>query len=147
MKYLASLLVLLGVCCLHAGPGAGQTDLDNMQGVWQVVSLVEKGKAASAGEIDVLEVSIAKDKFGVLEKGKSIVDYTIKIDATKSPKAIDFTHQDGENKGKTEPGIYAFDKGQLKLIMDEDRKGRPTAFEGKETLSYSVIVLKKKSAK
>ena len=143
MKYrtLSVLLLLGGVCFLDAGQG--ETDLDKLQGVWQLVSLVEKGKEIPAAETDVLEVTIAKDKFSMSEKGKVAVEYTIKLDPTKTPKAIDFTHEGGENKGKTEPGIYTFEKGQLRLILDEDRKGRPTVFEGKETASYSVMVLKK----
>lgn len=144
MKYhkLSVLLLLGSVCFVHAGET--ETDLDKLQGAWQIVSLVEKGKAIPAAETDVLEITIAKEKFSVSEKGKVAVEYSIKLDPTKTPKAIDFTHEGGENKGKTEPGIYTFEKGQLKLILDEDRKGRPTVFEGKETASYSVMVLKKK---
>ncbi len=149
MKYLrlSVLLVLTGVCILHAGEGGTPTDLDRMQGVWRVVSLVEKGKEVPAKELEELEIVIQKDAFSVSEKGKVAVEYRIKLDTSKSPRAIDFTHQIGEDKGKTEPGIYAIEKEQLKFVMNEDRKGRPTVFEGKETAAYSVIVLKKKEAK
>lgn len=144
MKYRTlSVLFLLGSFCL-LNAGENDSDLDKLQGLWQIVSLVEKGKAIPSTETDPLEITIAKDKFSVSEKGKVAVEYTIKVDPTKTPKAIDFTHEGGENKGKTEPGIYTFENGQLKLILDEDRKGRPTVFEGKETASYSVMVLKKK---
>ena len=51
----------------------------------------------------------------------------------------------GDDKGKTEPGIYLFEKDQLKICLNEKTKERPTVFEGKETSAYSVIVLKKKA--
>ena len=90
-------------------------------------------------------VVIEKDTFTTLEKGEAVVKYRIKLDPTKTPKTIDFTHLMGKEKDKTEPGIYTFEKDMLKLVLDEDKKGRPTVFEGKETASYSVMVLKKKA--
>ena len=94
----------------------------------------------------ILEYVIKKDVMTVYEKGKIEVQYEIKLDIDKKPKTIDFTNLIGENKDKTEPGIYAFDGDKLKLCLDEKRKGRPTVFEGKESETYSVIVLKKKPA-
>ena len=140
----APLLFICGIAIAQEGDSA--KDLEAMQGTWLVASLVEIGKALPAAELAVLEVTIEKDTFTVKEKGEVAVQYQIKLDPEKTPKAIDFTHLIGENKGKTEPGIYTFDKGQLKLCLDETRKGRPTVFEGKETEKFSVITLKKKDA-
>ena len=145
LKHLASLsffLVFVVATLASAGDSAG--DLMAMQGDWEVVSLVEKTKAVPAEEIAALSVHFEKDVFTVKEKGKALVQYQIKLDPTKSPKAIDFTHIGGENKGKTELGIYSIDGKQLKLVLDEERKGRPTAFDGKETADYSVFTLKQK---
>jgi uncharacterized protein (TIGR03067 family) len=136
-------LFLCGVALLQAGETA--TDLERMQGTWTIVSLTEQGKAIPAAETGILEFVIDKDVITVYEKGKIEVQYQVKLDPEKTPKAIDFTHQIGDNKGKTELGIYAFDGDKLKLCLDEKRKGRPTVFEGKESETYSVIVLKKKA--
>lgn len=143
IKLTTSLSVFFAVL-VAAFAGDAATDLKLFQGDWSVVSLVEKTKAVPPGELEVLVVNIDKDVFTVKEKGKAVVQYQIKIDPTKTPKAIDFTHLDGENKGKTEPGIYAFDGKQLKFVLDEERKGRPTTFDGKETADYSVMTLKQK---
>ena len=137
-----TLLCISSLVAVHAGEK--DTDLDRMQGTWLVVSLVEEGKVVPAKDIEILEVVIAKDVITVLEKGKAVVHDTIKLDPTKTPKTIDFTHVSGDDKGKTEPGIYVFEKDQLKICLNEKAKERPTAFEGKETVTYSVIVLKKK---
>ena len=122
----------------------GDTDLEQMQGTWLVVSLTEEGKVVPAKETEILEMVIAKDVFTVFEKGKMVVQDRIKLDPSKKPKEIDFTHLVGDDKGKTEPGIYVFEKDQLKICLNEKGKDRPTVFEGKETDAYSVIVLKKK---
>jgi uncharacterized protein (TIGR03067 family) len=139
----AALLFLSGFVCVEAGDK--DTDLDRMQETWVVVSLTENGKAVPAKETELLELVIDKDTVTTYEKGKVVVQYRIKLDPTKTPKAIDFTHLVGDDKGKTEPGIYAFDEDQLKMSIDDNKKGRPTVFEGKESLEYSVIVLKKKA--
>ncbi|MBI3823695.1 MAG: TIGR03067 domain-containing protein [Planctomycetes bacterium] len=143
MKYLACLTPFLvaGIALLRAGE---PSDLDRMQGTWVVVSLNEKGKPIAADETKLLEFTIEKDTFTAFDKGKVVVKYQIKLDSTKTPRQIDFTYLVGEDKGKTEPGIYAFDKDQLKFVLNEDKKDRPTVFEGKETEAYSVLVLKKK---
>ncbi len=140
-----TLLFSSGLLLLHAGEE--KSDLDRLQGTWIVAALVEKGKEQPAAEIEILEVAIEKNVFTVTEKGKKVVEYEIKLDPSKKPAAIDFTHLIGDDKGKMEPGIYAFEKGQIKMCLDESRKGRPTVFEGKETEAYSVIVLKKKETK
>ena len=126
---------------------SGDTDLERLQGTWLVTSLLEEGKALPAADIEILEIVINKDVFTVNEKGKAIAQYQIKLDPAKTPRQIDFTHLIGEAKGKTEPGIYAIDKDQVKFALNEKKKVRPTVFEGKETLEYSVIVLKRKPAK
>jgi uncharacterized protein (TIGR03067 family) len=143
-----------------AQPGDDKSDLDRMQGIWEITSLVEKGDQATKAELATMFVVIDKDTFTTFDKGEvsffffktwslttveAVVQYRIKLDSTKTPKAIDFTHLMDKDKDKTEPGIYVFEKDVLKLVLDEDKKGRPTVFEGKETASYSVIVLKKKA--
>jgi uncharacterized protein (TIGR03067 family) len=145
MKPLTLTIALFSMVLTVARAGEfDENDFDRMQGTWRVVSLTEKGKAVPAAETEVLEFVIEKNTFTAFEKGKMVVKYEIKLDPTKKPKQIDFTYLVGDDKGKTEPGIYQFEKGQIKFVLDEDKKGRPTVFEGKETEAYSVLVLKKK---
>ena len=147
MKYTFATTVFFvsGLVLLNAGEE--KSDLERMQGNWLVASLTEEGKSVPAADIEILEVIIEKDAFTVTEKGKPVVKYQMKLDPTKKPKEADFTYLAGDDKGKTEPGIYTFDKDRLKLVLDEKKKGRPVGFEGKETATYSVLVLKKKETK
>lgn len=124
--------------------GDEKSDLDRLQGSWIVASLTEKGKALTKEEIEGLEVTIEKDILTGIQKGKTVVKCKVKLDSAKNPKAIDLTYLIGDDKGKSEPGIYKLDKEQFTLVLDEEKKGRPTAFDGKGTETYSVHVLKKK---
>jgi uncharacterized protein (TIGR03067 family) len=145
MKNLILYVMVLPTSMALLQAGDDQSDLDRMQGTWEVVALIEKGKETPQAELDALTIVIAKDLFTTLEKGEPVVKYRIKLDPTKKPKTIDFTHLAEKEKDKTEPGIYQLEQGLLKLVLDEDKKGRPTVFEGKETASYSVMVLKRKA--
>ena len=146
MKYVMpwTALFLIAVCRLNAGDE--KSDLERVQGSWEIVALSEKGKDIPKSELEALTVVIDKDMFTTYEKDQVAVKYRIKIDSSKTPRTIDFTHLMGESKDKTEPGILRFDNDdRVTLVLDETRKGRPTVFEGKETESYSVLVLKKKA--
>jgi uncharacterized protein (TIGR03067 family) len=159
MKALIPCVMLLFAGIGLAQPGDDKSDLDRMQGIWEITSLVEKGERATKAELEAVFVVIEKDTFTTIDKTEirisffkdwflpafDGVQYRIKLDPTKKPKAIDFTHILDKEKEQTEPGIYAFANDVLKLVLDEDKKGRPTVFEGKETASYSVMVLKKKA--
>jgi uncharacterized protein (TIGR03067 family) len=144
-----SLLFLCGLVCSHANEKAKpkDDDLDRLQGIWRVVSLTEKGTAIAKEATDAMEIVIDKDTFTASDKSEVLVKYQFKLDATKMPKHIDFKHLIGESKGGVEPGIYRFENDKIRMVLDEDRKGRPMVFDGKETASYSVIVLERKPVK
>ena len=145
----STVLFLCGV--VHLPDGAKDrdkektNDLDRLQGTWRVVSLIENGKAVAKEDADKIEIVIDKDTFTTSEKGAVGAKYQIKLDPTKTPKQIDFKHLIGESKGGVEPGIYRFEKDNIRMVLNEDRKGRPTVFEGKATTAYSVILLEEKA--
>ncbi|MBI1832352.1 MAG: TIGR03067 domain-containing protein [Planctomycetes bacterium] len=141
MNKLACCLFLFASALAAGRAGDQPSDLDRLQGTWVVVSLIEKGKAVAAEEAATIEIVIDKDTYTAFEKGKIVVKYQFKLDPTKTPRQVDFTYLVGDDKGKTEPGIYVIEKDQVRFCLDEDKKGRPTKFEGD---SFSVLTLKKK---
>ena len=145
MKTLCATVVLFSSGFLLAQDAA--SDLERMQGSWLVTALFEEGKAVPEKELGDLEITIEKDIITVNEKGKTVAKHQFKLDAGKKPKAIDFTHLIGDDKGKTEPGIYRFEKDHLKVCLYENKKDRPTTFEGKGADGYWIVVLKRKSLK
>lgn len=144
MKHLIAIAVFIPSIVMAVHAGDAKTDIEKFQGKWTVVSLVEEGKAVPATELAGFEITIEKDIYTATEKGEVVAKYRFKLDPTKKPATIDFTALIGKDKEKTtELGIYAFDKDQLKMCVDETGKLRPNVFEGKGTEKCSVIVLKK----
>jgi uncharacterized protein (TIGR03067 family) len=140
-------IVAFTMCCCSAIVGAGEektSDLDRMQGAWEIVSLVEKGTAIPADETKRLELVVAADRLTIKEEGKVVSDYKIKLDTKQKPKSLDMTITDGKDKDKTAPGIYLLDGDSLKICVDEEFKSRPAGFEEKDTKTCSVITLKRK---
>jgi uncharacterized protein (TIGR03067 family) len=138
--------LLAFICCTGATVLAGEakTDLDRIQGTWEIVSLVEKGKKVAEDETKLLEIVVKGDRLVIKAKGNTLTEYSIKLDEKHKPRAMDMTITDGEDKGKIAPGIYALEGDGLKIAMDEDLKNRPASFDEKDTASCSVIALKRK---
>ena len=113
---------------------ADEKALQELEGTYKVVA-AEKGGKAIPDE--------ARDKLSLTFKGESLtisfdgMEKTgkIKADSTKTPKHIDISPSDGPEKGKTFPGIYKLDKGELTLAYSE-KGDRPKDFksEGEVTL-------------
>ncbi len=120
------------------------TDLDRIQGGWQVVSLVEEGKAIPADETKALQVMVKGERLTIAKNGKVASDYSIKLDPTQKPKALDMLITEGSDKGTVAPGIYAVDGDTLKICVDEQLKSRPASFDAKDTKTCSVITLKRR---
>ncbi len=138
--------IVVAFLCAAASPAGAEKarDLDRIQGVWQVVTLTERGKKVPEKETQDLEIVVAGDKLAIKEKGKTVTEYQIKLDETKKPRTLDMTITDGKEKGEVAPGIYALEGDMLTMCVDEDRKGRPSSFDEKDTKTCSVIALKRK---
>ncbi len=71
---------------------------------------------------------------------------TVKLDASKSPKAIDITGVEGPNKGKTILAIYETTDDTLRICYDLGGKARPTEFKtAKGTQQFLVTYTRQKS--
>jgi uncharacterized protein (TIGR03067 family) len=129
-----------------AGGGDAKKDLDKMQGSWVVKSFLDSDPKGGIPP-DILKdmVTVVKDDtLKVTVKDMPVLTLKFKLDPSKSPKAVDFTHLDGPEKGKTELGIYKFDGEKLVMAVNDAGMARPTAFATKEGTKISVITLKKK---
>jgi uncharacterized protein (TIGR03067 family) len=136
-------LAALGMVGL-APAGDAKKDLEAMQGIWKVESIKESfGKAPPDDVIKEFVVTIKDDTMKVSRGGQTVVAFKMKLDTTKDPKTIDFTHAEGPDKDKTEPGIYKLEGDTLTLCTTDFGKERPTVFATKEGTRNSLAVLKK----
>ena len=138
---------VLGVIGMVRAGTDKTSDLDRIQGSWDIVGLVEKGKKIPDEETKLIEIAVTGDRLVVKEKDKTVAEYKIKLDATQKPRVLDMTVTAGEDKNKTAPGIYVLEGDSFKIAMDEEFKQRPASFDEKDTKTCSVIALKRKAKK
>src|SRR5262249_20528234 len=86
---------------------AVKKDLKKMQGAWVMASSEREGKKLSDEQLKKYSRTVEGDKITVSiedEGDTRLLVYTINLDPTKKPKAIDVTLSEGPQKGKTMHG-------------------------------------------
>src|SRR5262245_54118993 len=128
---IASMLIAFAPLAIGADPKAKPDpadDLKALEGTWEVVSHEFNGKQATdAGYASPKKIVISAGKMNLDEKEEA--DYPIKIDPTKSPKAIDVYIPLAMKFRAHNKGIYSLEKDELKICLSHsDEAGRPTKF-------------------
>jgi uncharacterized protein (TIGR03067 family) len=150
MKACSFLPLVVGValCLTGANPAKedqAKKDQELMQGTWKAVSgesggqeFPEDGLKQGNMKMTFKSDSYTFEMTGNQEEGK------VKLHADKNPKAIDFMIESGEDKGKTQLGIYEIEGGKFKLcVAKAGETERPTEFKTKEGSPNVSIVMKK----
>ncbi|GEM_PF-5896652 len=113
-----------------------------LQGKWEVTEVVFDGTATD--NLKGVQAVFDKDKLSLIG-GEGKREFSIKLDPTKNPKAIDMTALDGEFKGDTNPAIYQLEGDTLKLCMSNEpgNNKRPTELASKEGSKLLLMTLKR----
>ena len=122
---------------------ASKMDLDRMQGTWQLVAMSVNGQSLPSNEVieQKAELVIVIQNYKIRRVDPQNVEEirdegTISVDATKTPKTIDFIG------GKTDKGIYRFVKigsNVRRLIICRPVQAgsdRPLDFDGESVYVY-----------
>jgi uncharacterized protein (TIGR03067 family) len=114
-----------------AGVSSAAPDEDSkrrLQGVWIAVSAERNG--AAADDLKGHQLTFSGDRFRIRSQGKLLYQGTFRVDPSKKPATIDFTHTNGVAKGTSWLGIYLLEGNVLKICDNADdlAKGRPVAF-------------------
>ena len=136
MKYFSGGVVVffLMLSLALAQDDAGKKDLDNLQGVWQMVSMEIEGKALPADEIKGFKLTVKGNKGSHPGKDAKNDEATIKLDPSKTPKTIDMA-----TKGMTFVGIYSIEGDNLKICGAKAGGDRPTEYKGGKDVVYYVL--------
>src|SRR4051794_16000692 len=145
---LGTLLCTLGLAA-PGGTGARADDkadvekeLKTFQGSWTFESVEAGGKEVPAANFKGVTVTFDGDKYTV-KKGDEVVEAAaLKLDPSKSPKALDVTVTEGPNKGAVMLGIYEISADTLKVCFDPEGKKRPTQFKS-DSGSQTLVVHKR----
>jgi uncharacterized protein (TIGR03067 family) len=119
-------LGLLLAACNRQEPAAPKTDLDRLQGAWNLVSATQDGKALDQDKVKQTTIVFKGDTFrfpGSAEYATS-KEGTIKLDENKTPKEMDAISTEKE----TMLGIYALEENGYKVCFAPAGKPRPTEF-------------------
>ena len=129
----ASSLVLLPACSGKGQDEQSKKDRAALQGEWEIVSAESNGEPPPPGLLDGAKFAFSGDNATLLGK-----EGTFELDATKSPRQIDFI------RGKIrQVGIYELDGDSLKLCVGP-ADDRPKEFKTKPRTDHSLFVLKRK---
>jgi uncharacterized protein (TIGR03067 family) len=127
----------LGVAWVLWGAAMG----DPLAGTWVVVSATNGGRADSQLRDHTAVFADGKVTFRAKDGTEHAAVYT--HDARKCPASIDLVPAEGPHKGKTLKGIFAVDKGEMKLCLGKEGEDRPTAFSSKAGEQTVLFVLKR----
>lgn len=97
----------------------------------------ERGESAPADKVAQLILTFKGDQVRI--NGRDAA--TIKLDATKTPSAVDFV----DTSDKADRGVYILDGDTLTFCMAlaESGKDRPTVFASTKENGFMLIVLKR----
>jgi uncharacterized protein (TIGR03067 family) len=144
MKYLAP---LIAVCFFLLVANAAQDDLakkdlDRLQGVWRLTSLVSDGKPIPEKDVKGV-ITIKANKWIEVDSGGTTVESTIKLDPSKKLKAIDITPLSGHDKGLLYLGIYSIEGDTLKIYVKNAGGDTERPNEFKAVRNVNLLVLQR----
>ena len=140
-------LAIVAFCFLVGADDASddaKKDMKLLEGEWSLESGQDNGNQ--------IPEFITKTTRQVLSGGETKISMNnqqagaakLKIDPTKKPKQITYTHTDGPNKGKVQVGIYELKGDDLKLCLAAPGvKERPKEFEATQGSGCRVTVWKR----
>ena len=99
-----------------------------MQGEWQVVEAKGKKVTKDDAEVKAMRFVIKDNELVVrADGGGAERKKTFKLDPAKTPKEIDITSLDGQEKDTTAACIYKLEKDRLTICMPYFTKDPPSA--------------------
>ena len=116
------LAILCGTLTATARAGANEEEAltkarKELAGTWQAVSYALNGAEASEEDMKRIQLVIDADgKTSARRDGKTFIATTIKIDPSKTPRHMDITFTEGEDKGQVSFGIYKIEGDTLTIL-------------------------------
>jgi uncharacterized protein (TIGR03067 family) len=147
MRHLA---LASAVLALALGPAAAdEKGLKELEGAYKLLSAEKGGKAAQKELTDTATVTIKGDELVIAFAADDRKVAKIKAGGDAKLATLDLSPTDGPEKGKTFPGIYRLEKGELTLLFTE-KGDRPKLFPddaGYKPDDDTIVLRLKKSEK
>lgn len=110
--------------------------LKELNGSYSLKSLSKGGQSPPEAAIKEFKGMTIKDGVMTLQIKDKEEAATLKIDPTKKPAHLDLSPTTGPEKGKTFPGLYRFEKGELTIVLVEDgERPKDLKADGKDVMT------------
>ena len=125
-------------------PAAVKKELNKLQGQWTISALEVNGADVAPEKLQGTVLTIKDDGYSVTLKDTTI-RCKITLDPAKDPKEIDMLFLDGDNKDRTQKGIYRFQGETFQLVRGiSPEQNRPRDFATWPNSNIFVVTWKKK---
>ena len=124
---------------------AAKKEAAKLQGEWTMVAGEKDGRTAPKNFIEGAKRVCKDDELTVTVNDRLYMKAKISIDPSKKPKAIDYIVMEGDNKGKTLPGIYELEGDTVKFCFAAPDHDRPMDFSAEKGSGRTFSVWKRKS--
>jgi uncharacterized protein (TIGR03067 family) len=144
LTHLMTLTTLLGALAAGSAGDLENEERARFQGVWTMTENVVNGIKASDRQLRSWILVVEGDVYNP-GAGERNVEYTFRIDPSRTPKAIDLIPRDGPDRGKVYRGVYAFQDDTLivsRAIDSED--DRPAGLNSRPGSGLSRVVWKRR---
>ena len=140
MIRIALLLVAVGLMVAADTKDDAKKELEKFAGTWIVVSVERGGEKTPDDMVKSfnLKLVIKGDAYESFFGENSVDKGTLKVDASKTPKAVDIL-----TKGMTIQAIYEFSGDEMKCCYDFSGKERPKEFKTAAGTMQMLAVYKK----
>lgn len=129
---------------IDAKDEAIKKDRKQLEGIWRVVDLKINGNQGGDDASRKISVVIGPDGAWSLRlEDKEVGKGTSTIDPSKSPKTIELTPTEGEDKDKQSPGIYEINENTFKVCIGPPERDRPTEFNSIAGYEHLLVTLER----
>ncbi len=122
---------------------ASKKDMSQLQGEWTMLSGTADGMSLPSELLSDSKRVCKGDELTVTVGGQLVMKAKITIDASKTPKSIDYNVSGGPNAGKKQLGIYELDGDTLKSCFAAPGAERPTEFTSKPGAKQTLSTWKR----
>ena len=141
-------------CTVFRADDPADAEVGKWQGEWRAVEVEFCGKTLKKDDAEAKAMRfVVKDNgmtFSNTEKPGRERKQTFKLDPSKSPKELDLTSLDGQEKDKTAACIYKFDGDRLTICMPyfaKDVSVRPKEFKADANGDLMLLTLERVKGK
>ena len=120
------------------------SDLDKLQGTWNVKSLEADGKKMPAVAFNGAHLVIRKNTFTSVGMGATY-EGALEMDPGQHPKTFDLLFTAGPEKGNRNLGIYKLDGDRWTICLATRGTQRPASFATKPNTGFMLEILERSS--